>query len=601
MKKRHLFSMSLGTQIFIGYICLLILTIGVSMGLYLRQAKLISEDTQNVNMSRELLTYQSEFEAYIKRADECSRMICNSDELQNALVEASQFITREPVESLDNALLRQLTGNSILSSVYVFDTRGNMYEADDNYTRTPAMKDVWSAPWFGTVYEQQGDYILKINSGGFFEEDEEQGDYISLIRSIMELGTDNHIGTLIVNVSLDSLRKEFEKNADEMNVVICDEYNNVAFSVGDTTGISIKQYLRDYIICGINYQTYEGEDGTVYKVCCRKFDEESWRILGVVKQNTYVEAAGQFGTIALIVLLIDAFIVLIGVWIYKNLLFKVLNPLLKSLRKIPEGKFEAIKPIKVNRELYELQFGYNQMVGQIQDLFKRVKEEQEEKRRYELDVLNAQIKPHFLYNTFDSIGALILTKRDKDAFKMVQALGKYYRISLHKGDELIPISDELKIITNYLIIQKYRYEDIISVEYDLDEQVNDYLILKLILQPFIENAIYHGLKVKEDGGVIKIKTINEDDFVLIQISDNGVGMDTVQIDEILREEAVHGQKSFGMRGTIERIRLYYKQDDLVKVESQAGMGTMISIRIPKQRLYFGGAKDETGAVKGFNR
>lgn len=583
MKKIKSKSVSLAAQMAAGAILLLIMTVCISTLLYLREARRLSEKTENVNMGRELLTYQAVFESYIERADECSRMICNSDALQSALSDAAHFVSEKPTASLDSTLIRQLTGNSVISSVYVFDTRGNMYRADEDFAKQPAMKDIWSAPWYNDVYELQGDWILKINAGGFFEDQQEQGDYISLIRSVMEYGTENEIGTLIVNISLQTLQEEFEKNAAEMEmkVVICDEYNNIAFSTGDVSGAPIQQYLRDYVIYGNNYQTYQGTDGIRYKVCCRKYENSGWRMLGIVEQNPYTETVRQFGKIAAVVLVMACFLLLIGMGIFRNILFKALNPILESIHKIPDGVFESVEPAASSRELYELQTGYNRMTEQIQALFQKVEEEQQEKRKYELNVLQAQIKPHFLYNTFDSISALILTKRDRDAFQMLQALGKYYRTSLHKGDEVITLAEELKIVQNYLIIQQYRYEDIVHVEYDLDEHISDCKVLKLIMQPFVENAIYHGLKVKEDGGTIRIRTSDEQDMMKIVIADDGVGMTEERLKEVMEDQDHQEKVSFGVRGTIERIRLYYKREDLVTIQSKVDEGTCVTIRIPK--------------------
>lgn len=584
MKKTDKVSISMGTQIFMGYVCLLVITVAVSSGLYLRTTRQITEQSENVYMSRELLTYQSEFESYVERVDECSRIICNSGDVQRVLTEAADFRSENPDMHLDDAMLRLLTGNTVISSIYIFDTRGNMYEASDNYKRSPAIKDIWSAPWYGEVFDRSksGSYILRINSGGFFEEEQQEG-YISLIRSIMELDSNKLIGTLIVNVSLGPLRERYEKIADEMDmdVVICNEFNNIAFRTGQDVGVPFRSFLKDYIIQGTNYQKYKGNDGGYYKMCCRAFAGTNWRIVGIMEKNSYVSEAGKFGRIALTMLFMDGLIIFIGVWAYKTILSKTLNPILSSMRKASKGDFEVVEPVNSNRELYELQLGYNRMIDRIKDLFMRIEEEQRLKRKYELDVLNAQIKPHFLYNTFDSIGALALTGRNREAYQMIQALGKYYRTSLHKGDEVIVLSDEIKIVKNYLIIQKYRYEDVFDVVYELDESIQSCKVLKLILQPFAENAIYHGLKVMDEGGTITIRTENQGDYILLQVEDDGAGMPEEKAAQILTEGRSQEKASFGVWGTAERIRLYYKQEGLVTIDSREGKGTRVSIRIPK--------------------
>mgnify|MGYP000161836966 FL=1 len=164
----------------------------------------------------------------------------------------------------------------------------------------------------------------------------------------------------------------------------------------------------------------------------------------------------------------------------------------------------------------------------------------------------------------------------------MKALGNYYRTSLSKGKEVITVGEEVDVVMNYLKIQKYRYEDMFSVEYDIDEEAKNYKILKLTLQPFVENALYHGIRPKGSSGNIFIAVKYHVDHVLLQVSDDGVGMSEEEIAEIIDCKVAAQNSSFGICGTIERLRIFYGVEDIVAIESRKGYGTKVSIKIPLQ-------------------
>ncbi|KNY27809.1 sensor histidine kinase [Pseudobacteroides cellulosolvens] len=220
------------------------------------------------------------------------------------------------------------------------------------------------------------------------------------------------------------------------------------------------------------------------------------------------------------------------------------------------------------------------MIYEIQQLIDRVITEQRIKRKAELNVLQAQIKPHFLYNTLESINSLILMEETEAACDVVDALGSYYRLSLSKGKEVITINEEIDIVKNYLNIQQIRYADLFSVQYKLDERAGSFKILKLVLQPLVENALYHGIRVKGEHGIISVETEYLQDFIRIKVEDDGVGMSEECIRRILDDSSDTGVSGFGLRGTIERLRIFYASDDCFRIESVIGLGTKITILIP---------------------
>jgi two-component system sensor histidine kinase YesM len=189
----------------------------------------------------------------------------------------------------------------------------------------------------------------------------------------------------------------------------------------------------------------------------------------------------------------------------------------------------------------------------------------------------SQIKPHFLYNTFDAIHSLALSGENKTIYKMIKALGKFYRTSLSNGNDIITVEEEIITVKSYLIIQNIRYQDMFEVEYDLDSRCNDFKVIKLVLQPLVENAIYHGIRNKKDRGRIKISTLQEEEKVILTLEDNGLGMDELQVKNIMENKTT----GIGVRTTKERLRVFYGDEHEFIVESKKDKGTKIIIKMPR--------------------
>lgn len=374
--------LSMSIQVILVYVALLTAIIIISSTIYLRETNRIEQTSENTYMNRELLAYQAVFEDYIDQIDENSLLICNSDNIQSVLKKANLFTNTIPNLQLDTALIRQLTGIKAISSVVVFDIKGTMYKVSDAYKRTQSYKDIWSAPWYEEVFALDGGYILRIDSGGFFDETEESKGYISLIRSIKDTSNHKLIGTLIVNISMQPLIKKYRDLADEMGlcVVICNEFNHAAFATSDVEGIPLEECLRAFTWENKNYQIYRVKNDS-YKVCCRQLEESGWRIAGIMKRGNYRSEKIEFRNISIRILLINLALIFVVLWIYNTLLAKSLKPVLESMKFISSEQFLMVRPVNMNREILELQNGYNKMVLQIQNLLHTIRQEQDMKKK----------------------------------------------------------------------------------------------------------------------------------------------------------------------------------------------------------------------------
>jgi len=233
---------------------------------------------------------------------------------------------------------------------------------------------------------------------------------------------------------------------------------------------------------------------------------------------------------------------------------------------------------------------YDQMVVRIGQLIDHIREEQEQKRATELKLLQAQINPHFLYNTLDTIVWLAEGKRHQDVVNMITALSSFLRIGLNKGRDFIAIKEEAEHVDSYLQIQHFRYEDILDYEIDIDSEIRDCRTLKLTLQPIVENALYHGIKNRREKGFLQILGWREDDTILLQVKDNGIGIKAdvlarmqqlVQAGETEAEKAdPNRREGFGIANVAERIRLNFGAEYGLQIESEYGVGTVVTVRLP---------------------
>ena len=223
------------------------------------------------------------------------------------------------------------------------------------------------------------------------------------------------------------------------------------------------------------------------------------------------------------------------------------------------------------------------MARRIQALMNDIVAEHESKRKSEFDTLQSQINPHFLYNTLDIIVWMIENEQKQEAVKVVTALARFFRISLSKGRSIIPVRDELEHVRNYLTIQQKRFKNKFIYQIEAQEEVLSLASLKLMLQPLVENAIYHGMEFMDGDGEITVKVERNEDRLCFTIADNGLGMTKEQVEGLLTGETRSASKKgsgIGVKNVNERIRLYFGEDYGLEIFSEPDEGTAIQICLP---------------------
>ncbi|OYP00504.1 hypothetical protein CG709_11480 [Lachnotalea glycerini] len=338
---------------------------------------------------------------------------------------------------------------------------------------------------------------------------------------------------------------------------------------------------------GNHMEYFEGEERAVV---VKTVGYTGWKIISVTPIKEIAINLNQFKYFTYIVLAVSIIVIIIGNIVISE---KITNPIRKlehSVKDLENGNLNSIIYTGGSHEIQHLGRTIYSMVNQMKHLMDDIVKEQEEKRKSELDALQSQINPHFLYNTLDSIVWMVESQRYQDAISMVTALASLFRISLSKGKNIISIHDEMEHAKNYLKIQKVRYKDQFNVVIDIAKEIEEYSTIKLIVQPLLENAIYYGVESMRDEGIITIKGYETENDIYIEISDNGMGIPKEEQLLLLTDNSRARKKGsgIGLINVHQRIKLYFGEEYGLQIKSELDEGTTIVIHLPK-------VKDREGA------
>jgi two-component system sensor histidine kinase YesM len=293
-------------------------------------------------------------------------------------------------------------------------------------------------------------------------------------------------------------------------------------------------------------------------------------------------------TFALLALLCFAVSVLVSAFVSARI-SRPIEALRRSMQEVEKGNFDMDITVECSNEVYQLARDCDIAVKKVRDLIEQNRKEGEQKRLLELRALQAQINPHFLYNTLDSIIWMVELGENERAIDVISSLARFFRLGISRGSEVITIRTEIEYLETYLSIQKMRYKDKLDYEIAFQPELYGYRILKLLVQPLVENAIYHGIKNKESPGVVRVSGEREGELMLIRVSDDGVGMKSERLEALLRSLASPGfdpaadsgsSGGVGVRNVQERIALYFGAEYGLSFDSSPGIGTVVTVRIP---------------------
>lgn len=392
------------------------------------------------------------------------------------------------------------------------------------------------------------------------------------------------------------------KEGEEFQIIMDIRFSNIASYV-DEVGIGTHGYCfitdshgnivyhpqQQLIYAGLKAEETERisqyEDGShisenvIYTI--HTLENCDWRIVGVSYVDELITSKmTDMAQLVVFLLLIVVITTAIAVVLLTRLFSRPAKDLMSAMRRFErEGEEFEFYPLEGTYEIEELSDSFSHMVLRIQELMERVRQEEVSLRKTELNALQAQINPHFLYNTLDSIAWMCEEGRNQEAVEMVNALARLFRISISKGHELITIERELQHAQAYLMIQKYRYKDQFTYHFQVEDTCLQYLCNKITLQPLIENAINHGLDASEPGEIL-IEVREKDGDIIMAVADNGIGMSKEQCEAIWKTDT-NSKSGIGIKNVNDRIRIYFGEKYGLNIISELDEGTRVEIRMPK--------------------
>lgn len=430
---------------------------------------------------------------------------------------------------------------------------------------------IFETEWLDEVMAQKGNYVIKAGTRDAFRSN--IGEMVSFVRVINDINTQKPIGILAINLPSRFFEQAYEGLSGETS----------HFALYDTSG---------RLICKDNESTFsslnpenllqntrEETDKLFYKsiFTCDTLGDSHF----ILASRLEVRILDGLPAQLLVALIIGAFILLAFMWlintyIAKNVIYPI-QRLVDSMAEVQNGWLHRVSMNVNDDEIGLLKNSYNAMLIEINQLIEELLQKEKTLRMAELDALQEQMKPHFLYNTLDMIRYMALENRTDEVYNMLETLGNFYRRFLSKGSTDLSLGEEIEIVKSYLTLQRTRFEDIFTDEYEIEEGLSSIRVPRLILQPLVENSIYHGIRPKGEHGVIRVTVKRQEDFLFLSIYDNGIGMSAHQ-----RELLFSGKdsRSFGFQGTIERIRYYYKTEDVFEIHSTEGEYCEIILKLP---------------------
>ena len=462
---------------------------------------------------------------------------------------------------------------SYIDSVYIFRNDGEAVSTGIGEYSIDINAEVLS-----NILDARGTTVISINGNGTISKKRSKP-LLTMSRAIYDINSQKLLGMLMMNISGDVFDDALAlQNSSGMCIL---DHNGTLLCGNKEIGAL---YDRDYDSKSIVYKS-------IYLGGERKTLTGKLAVKPLVVLCASGKGAEQLPRDTLFALMITliAFILsgFVCAWFITINIARPIRNLSEAMERTrSSGWLKKIDTEMPNNEIGRLAESYNSMLEYLNELFNRLLENQKNVQKAEIRVLQEQIKPHFLYNTLETISYMAVQENASKAHDALETLGSFYRNFLSKGDREIPLKRELRITQDYLSLQKLRYGDIFEDEYILDDSTLDYMIPKLILQPLVENCIYHGVRLKGEKCVIRITTCMEEGGLHIIVYDSGVGMSSEQIMNVLEAREKHDIKElsgFGLRGTINRIRYYYDCDNVVQISSELGEYTQIEIYIPKMR------------------
>lgn len=429
----------------------------------------------------------------------------------------------------------------------------------------------------------------------YIEDERDKRNYLSLVRKI-ELEGSSKIGVLVINVNSQQLASILSQESFD-TMIVDDQDNIIAANRKDRTGKKLADVSFDTKLLGQGSGSYEAVvDGEASKIVIEELKPQSsrnaLRIISVFSIESIVKEPNQVIKLSITVVAISVLLAFLIIYSFSSLFSRRLLHLSRHINRVSTGDFDTTLKIDGKDEIALLARQFNSMVRSINDLMYEVQESnaqnsllEQKQNDIRFKMLASQINPHFLFNALEAIRMEAHMKGQVEIARVVRLLGKMMRSNLEVGRSKILLSQELEVVRCYLDIQQFRYEERLKYQFTVDPAVESLYMPPLLIQPLVENAVIHGLDNKMEGAFVTVEVVQVGDHAKFTITDNGVGISPIQLEELLntleRKEEREGER-IGLRNVHDRLKLSYGAEYGLTIESRPNVGTVIFFCIPME-------------------
>lgn len=577
--KKHLKPQSIQMTISISFTIVSVCSMGVlGITLYNRFVNRMEEMT--IESSEQLLNQTAiNLETYLRNM----RRI--SDAMYYSVIKDKDLATESLAEEMN--LLYEANKDN-LTSIACYTNDGRLVAAAPVATEKEN-RNVAGQKWFtDAVGQMENIHFSTPHVQNLFDNTNYRYYWVISLSQAVELTNNGNstLGVLLVDMNYRSIEQLLNKaNTDNSS-----EYIYLMDSEGEIIYHPKQKLIYTNLYEENNFEAAQYEDGSRQEkfqgekrlITVKTISYTGWKIVSVVPMSAF--NMGLSATRLFVIMLVSLSMLTI-IFVNQLVSARIAQPLQRLNNSVKEWEAGNMNPeiyVGGSLEVEHLGKTLRSTVEQIQQLMKDILVEQEEKRKSELDALQSQINPHFLYNTLDSIVWMIEGEKYEDAVFMITQLASLFRISLSKGKTIIRIEDEMKHARNYMNIQKVRYKNIFSIDFQIEEEILNCCTVKLVVQPLLENAIYYGVECMDGEGEIQVLGYRKEKEVYIEVKDNGMGMPQETVDALLTENNRVRKKGSGV-GLINvhnRIQLRFGKEYGLEIESQPDEGTSVRIHLP---------------------
>lgn len=521
-------------------------------------------------------------DSYIDYMENIAYLISSNEDVQDYLFD--EKIDNEGRYRILNQLQTILDSRSDIRNVGIISKNGRMLINDGSKSVNQDL-DLNTQEWYATALEKPNGPILTSSHVQHIISGERPW-VITLSRGIRDRsGSGEKEGVFFIDLNYRAISELCDQSTvgtkgyafilDAKGNIVYHPQQQQLYNELQTENISlIMDTDEDTVLTGT------GNDGKLYSIS--RSEKTGWTVVDCTNVKELLSKSRQAQSVYVLTAIILVIVALLFSRFMARSITLPIQKLRDSMKKVQEGDFSVSDVVVDSKnEIGSLTKSFDVMTHRIHELMEQNVHEQEEKRKSELKALQSQINPHFLYNTLDSIIWMAEGKKNEEVVLMTASLARLLRQSISNEDEVVPIANEVEYARGYLTIQKMRYKDKLEFQIEVDSSILYIPLIKLVLQPIIENAIYHGLKYKESKGLLIVKGFMKDGNAVLQVIDDGVGMDEETLAHIYDKHKVnYHSNGVGVYNVQKRLKLYYGEDYGITYTSELGKGTTATITIP---------------------